>query len=333
VWLAGHEVRTSVCVGTAVAPDHGHESARLIRSAELALWKAKQDGPGHARLFLPDYDDELAARLKLERSIVDALENRRFLLHFQPLVDARADRLTGFEALLRLPDGKNGFVPPDVFIPVAEKMGLIDQIGAWVIGEACTTAAAWPEELTVAVNLSPAQFARGNVAAHVAAALAASGLTPQRLELEITESLLIEDTEAVMDQLARLKDLGAAIVMDDFGTGYSSLGYLWRFPFDKIKIDRSFLHAYDGDDATAEKIIRTIVALGHALRVRVNAEGVETERHAAFVRTIDCDEVQGFFYGRPMPASDVAATILARFRRQLQASPAAEPAASEALRA
>jgi len=201
-------------------------------------------------------------------------------------------------------------------------MGLISRIGALVLNNACATAASWPDPLGVAVNLSAAQFAAGNVVAHVARALAASGLRPGRLELEITESLLIEDTDLVLRQLEELKALGVGIVMDDFGTGYSSLGYLWRFPFDKIKIDRSFLHAFDSDEATAAKIIRTIVALGRALNVRVNAEGVETARHAEFVRGLDCDEMQGFYFGVPMPVEDLPAVILNNFGRRLPPRPA-----------
>jgi EAL domain-containing protein (putative c-di-GMP-specific phosphodiesterase class I) len=176
------------------------------------------------------------------------------------------------------------------------------------------------------VNLSPAQFASGDLIDHVAAALAQSGLKPDRLELEITESLLMEDTDAVLRQLGELKALGTSIVMDDFGTGYSSLGYLWRFPFDKIKIDRSFLRAFDDNDATAAKIMRTIVALGRALNVRINAEGVETERHAEFVRGLDCDEFQGFLFGVPMPRADLPGLILSNFSRRLTRATAA-PAA------
>jgi diguanylate cyclase (GGDEF)-like protein len=327
LWIAGQEVRLTVSVGVALAPAHGREAARLIKSAELALSKAKKEGAGRYRVFSPDLDAELYGRLKLEQAIFRATENEGFLLYFQPLFAASDGRINGFEALLRLPDGHGGFIPPSEFIPVAEKMGLISRIGAWVLTEACTTAMSWPEPISVAVNLSPAQFAAGDVVELVAYALKASGLRPDRLELEITESLLLQDTDAVLSQLAELKALGTAIVMDDFGTGYSSLGYLWRFPFDKIKIDRSFLRAFDNNDAAAAKIIRTIVALGRALGVRVNAEGVETERHAEFIRSLDCDELQGFYFGVPMPVADLPALILSNFGRRLHRALAApEPA-------
>jgi len=193
-------------------------------------------------------------------------------------------------------------------------MGLIDRIGTWVLEKACSTALTWPEHLMVSVNLSVAQFSGGNVATTVSRVLRQTGLAAHRLELEITESLLLHDTEAVLDELAALKALGVAIVMDDFGTGYSSLSYLWRFPFDKIKIDGSFMHALDSNDANAEKIIRTIVALGRSLRMRVTVEGVENSRQVGFVHMIDCDEVQGFFFGRPLPASELGRIILVDFR-------------------
>ena len=214
-------------------------------------------------------------------------------------------------------------MPPAEFIPVAESIGVIDEISAWVIRRACLTALTWPESLSVAVNLSPAQFAAGNVGGTVGQILRETGLAPERLELEITESLLLSDSENVLAELVELKNLGVSIVMDDFGTGYSSLGYLWRFPFDKIKIDRSFMSASARADGTAEKIIRTIVTLGHSLRMQVTMEGVETPEQAAFISEIRCDEVQGFFYGRPAPAAEVARIIMRDFReRATQPKPA-----------
>jgi EAL domain-containing protein (putative c-di-GMP-specific phosphodiesterase class I) len=205
-------------------------------------------------------------------------------------------------------------IPPSVFIPAAERMGAIDRLGAWVLLEGCAAAAAWPEHLTLSVNLSAAQFDNASVAAIVASALANSGLAASRLLLEITESLLIADRKNVTAELNKLKALGAKIVMDDFGTGYSSLSYLWQFPFDKIKIDGSFMHAFDVADVPAEKIMRTIIALGHTLGMRVCIEGVESERHAECARRLGCDEVQGFHFGYPMPTVDLPATILADFR-------------------
>jgi EAL domain-containing protein (putative c-di-GMP-specific phosphodiesterase class I) len=202
-----------------------------------------------------------------------------------------------------------------VFIPIAEELRLINKIGAWVLRQACRTAATWPEDLTVAVNLSPAQFSAGSVSDIVAAALKEAGLAPHRLELEITETLLLGDSAAIMAELHALKAMGAAIVMDDFGTGYSSLSYLWRFPFDKIKIDRSFMQGFNGSGRDARTVVKTIIALGRELNMRVTVEGVENARQAAFLDEVDGDQVQGFFFGRPVPASEVSANILADFRK------------------
>jgi EAL domain-containing protein (putative c-di-GMP-specific phosphodiesterase class I) len=185
-----------------------------------------------------------------------------------------------------------------------------------VVREACRTAMLWPRHLTVAVNLSPAQFATGSVSAMVAAALAETGIEPHRLELEITETLLLGNTEVIMSELQTLKEMGVAIVMDDFGTGYSSLSYLWRFPFDKIKIDRSFMQGFDGSRRDAETVVKTIIGLGRELNMRVTVEGVETAKQAAFLERADGDQAQGFFFGRPVPASEVAADILANYQQQ-----------------
>jgi diguanylate cyclase (GGDEF)-like protein len=312
--INGEEVRVTSGLGVAVAPDHGSDAGRLLKSADLALDRAKQDGPQRMRMFSADLDTALDTRLKYERAIKAAIEGDGFLLHYQPQFKNAGGELIGFEALLRLPTRDGGFIPPTAFIPIAETMGLIDRIGAWVLEKACSTALAWPEHLMVAVNLSAAQFSSGQVAATVSSVLRQTGLAAHRLELEITESLLLHDTEAVLNELAQLKALGVAIVMDDFGTGYSSLSYLWRFPFDKIKIDGSFMQALEGNDANAEKIIRTIVALGRSLRMRVTVEGVENSRQVGFVHMIDCDEVQGFFFGRPAPASELGRIILVDFR-------------------
>ena len=319
VRLNGQEIALSVGVGIAMAPDHGNDAERLIKSAELALAKGKSEGRGRIRIFSRDLDSELVKRLRLERAIDTALANNGFLLHFQPLYSEPGEVLTGFEALARLPNASGGFIPPIEFIPAAERMGAIGRLGAWVMTEACRTAANWPDALTVSVNLSAAQFAKESVADMVGAALATSHLEPSRLLLEITESLLLTDSEAIMAELGRLKALGAKIVMDDFGTGYSSLSYLWRFPFDKIKIDGSFMRGFDAKDSPAEKIVRTIATLGHTLNMRVCIEGVESERHAGYARLVGCDEVQGYHFGRPAAAVDVAAIILADFRKRTAA--------------
>ncbi len=312
----GHEIITTATVGIALAPADGSSPARLLKSADLALYRAKADGRNCVRFFLPEMDTELRARIELERMIRDAVLHDRFELHYQPLFEMSDRRLVGFEALVRLRKEDGALIPPMVFVPVAEDMRLIDKIGAWVLREACGTAATWPEHLTVAVNLSPAQFSAGSVSSVVAAVLKETGLVARRLELEITETLLLGNTETILAELHKLKAMGVAIVMDDFGTGYSSLSYLWRFPFDKIKIDRSFMQGFDGADRDAETVVKTIIALGRELHMRVTVEGVETAEHVAFLDKADGDQVQGFFFGRPAPAADVAALILADFRQQ-----------------
>jgi diguanylate cyclase (GGDEF)-like protein len=305
----------TVSVGVALAPADGTNPERLLKSADLALYKAKADGRNCIRFFAAEMDAELQARFELERVIGDAVLHDRFELHYQPLFEISERRLIGFEALIRLPAENGALIPPLVFIPVAEDLQLIDKIGAWVLREACRTAATWPEHLTVAVNLSPAQFVAGSVSDIVAAALKEAGLPAHRLELEITETLLLGNSETIMAELQLLKAMGVAIVMDDFGTGYSSLSYLWRFPFDKIKIDRSFMQGFEGSSRDAKTVVKTIIALGRELNMRVTVEGVETATQAAFLDKADGDQAQGFFFGRPVPASEVNADILADFQK------------------
>ena len=304
----------TVSVGVALAPADGTNPELLLKSADLALYKAKADGRNCIRFFLPEMDAELQARSKLESTICDAMLHDRFELHYQPIFEIPERRLIGFEALIRLPAEDGSLIPPLAFIPVAEDLQLVDRIGAWALREACRTAATWPENLTIAVNLSPSQFLAGSVSDIVAAAVKETGLATQRLELEVTETLLLGNSEAIMAELQTLKAMGVAIVMDDFGTGYSSLSYLWRFPFDKIKIDRSFMQNFDGSGPDAT-IVKTIIALGRELNMRVTVEGVETAVQAAFLDTVDGDQAQGFFFGRPVPASEVGAIILASFQK------------------
>jgi diguanylate cyclase (GGDEF)-like protein len=314
------EIIVTASVGIAVAPADGSSPERLLKSADLALYRAKADGRNCTRFFLPEMDAELQARLELERTVRDAVVHERFELHYQPLYQISDRHLVGFEALIRLRKRDGTLLSPLAFIPVAEDMRLIDKIGAWALREACGVAASWPEHLTVAVNLSPAQFLAGSISDTVTAALSATGLPARRLELEITERLLLGNSEAIMAELHKLKVMGVAIVMDDFGTGYSSLSYLWRFPFDKIKIDGSFMQGCDGVDRDAETVVKTIIALGRELHMRVTVEGVETAEQVAFLAQVDGDQAQGFFFGRPTPAGEVPASILADFR-QRQAVP------------
>jgi diguanylate cyclase (GGDEF)-like protein len=311
---------STVSVGIALAPADGNNPERLLKSADLALYKSKADGRHCIRFFRPEMDAALLERIELERTIRHAVLHDGFELHYQPVFQVSGRRLIGFEALIRLPAEDGRLIPPLIFIPVAEDLQLIDEIGAWVLREACRTAMLWPKHLTIAVNLSPAQFVAGSVSTIVAAALKEAGLEPHRLELEITETLLLGDNESVMAELRALKATGVAIVMDDFGTGYSSLSYLWRFPFDKIKIDRSFMRGFDGSGRDAATVVKTIIALGRELHMRVTVEGVETAKQAAFLDQVDGDQVQGFFFGRPIPASEISAGILTEFQEQQTAT-------------
>jgi diguanylate cyclase (GGDEF)-like protein/PAS domain S-box-containing protein len=322
----------TVSVGVALAPADGANPERLLKSADLALYKAKADGRNCIRFYLTEMDTELHTRFKLEATVRDAVLHDRFELHYQPIFEISERRLIGFEALIRLPAEDGTLIPPLVFIPVAEDLRLIDKIGAWVLREACRTATTWPESLTVAVNLSPAQFLAGSVSNLVAAALNETGLAAHRLELEITETLLLGNSEAIMAELQRLKAMGVAIVMDDFGTGYSSLSYLWRFPFDKIKIDRSFMQAFDGSGRDAKTIVKTIIALGRELNMRVTVEGVETATQVSFLDKVDGDQAQGFFFGRPVPASEVSAHILVDFQKRHPPAPPSATAPAGQLR-
>src|SRR3984893_13063441 len=278
---------STVSVGIALAPADGSNPQRLLKSADLALYKSQADGRNCIRFFRPEMDAALLARIELENTIRHAVLHDRFELHYQPVFEISGRRLIGFEALIRLPAKDGTLIPPLVFIPVAEDLRLIDKIGAWGLHEACRTAMLWPKHLKIAFNLSPAQFAAGSVSAIVAAALKETGLEPHRLELEITETLLLGDSEAVMAELRALKAMSVAIVMDDFGIGYSSLSYLWRFPFDKIKIDRSFMQGFDGSGRDAETVVKTIIGLGRELHMRVTVEGVETAKQAAFLEQVD----------------------------------------------
>jgi diguanylate cyclase (GGDEF)-like protein len=308
------EIVTTVSIGIAVSPAHGETSARLLKSADLAVYAAKAGGRDGTRLFSPDLDEAMQARLRLEKAIRDALEHETFVLSYQPIFELSSRRLIGFEALLRLHDASGTAIAPSTFIPVAEEMHLIGRIGAWVLRHACRTAATWPDNLKVAVNLSPAQFEEGDVCADVEAALRASGIAPGRLELEITEQLLFASDERNMAALARLKAMGVSVVMDDFGTGYSSLSYLWKFPFDKIKIDGSFMQDLAGTDARVATVVKSIIALGRELHMPVTVEGVESAEQLRFLDSADAQQVQGYFFGKPMPAADTAIAILEDLR-------------------
>jgi diguanylate cyclase (GGDEF)-like protein/PAS domain S-box-containing protein len=328
--LKEQTINATVSVGIALAPADGLNPERLLKSADLALYRAKAEGRNCIRFFQPEMDVEMQARCKLERIIRDAVTHDRFELHYQPLFEMSDRCLIGFEALIRLPTEDGTVIPPLEFIPVAEDLRLIGKIGAWVLREACRTAATWPDTLSVAVNLSPAQFSAG-FSGEVAAILNETGLTASRLELEITETLLLGNSQVIIAELHALKAMGVAIVVDDFGTGYSSLSYLWQFPFDKIKIDRSFMQGFDGHNRNAGTVVKTLIALGRELNMRVTVEGVETAAQAAFLDKIGGDLAQGYFFGRPVPGSEVSEHIFKDFQAR-HAVPSPPSAPEERLR-
>ena len=319
------EIRPTFTIGIALAPSDGVTAERLLKSADLALYNGKQAGRDCIRFFEPEMDQAMRTRIKLERIIRDAVEKSLFEVYYQPIFEMNSKRLVGFEALARLkaPDGTP--IPPDTFIPIAEELRLIDKLGAWVLNESCRTASSWPDNLTIAVNLSPAQFESGLIEKTVADVLKKTGLKPHRLELEITEILLLRNSAHVMETLKQLKATGVSIVMDDFGTGYSSLSYLWKFPFDKIKIDRSFMQSFEKSGRDVETVVKTIIALGRELNMRVTVEGVETAGQVDFLYNADADQVQGFFFGHPEPASKIGGDIL---KKSSQTGPAEAPAAA-----
>jgi diguanylate cyclase (GGDEF)-like protein/PAS domain S-box-containing protein len=309
--IDGIEVTVGASIGIALSPGDGESSEELMRNADMALYRAKSDGGGVHRFFEREMDLQAQRRRDMELDLRRAFANGEFELHYQPLVDIAADRISGFESLLRWRHPEKGMISPAEFVPVAEDIGLIVTLGEWVLREACTEAAKWPADIKVAVNLSPVQFRSRNLVQVVISALAHSGLSPRRLELEITESLFLAETAANLAILHQLRELGVSISMDDFGTGYSSLSYLRSFPFDKIKIDRSFVKDLVArTDCVA--IVRAISGLGRSLNITTTAEGVETTDQLDWLRAEGCNEVQGFLFSAAKPASEIA-ELLARF--------------------
>jgi len=309
--MDGVEIALSASIGIAMAPADGASSDALLRKADFALYRAKQDGRGTICFFEPGMDARQQARFAMEADLRAGLANNEFELFYQPLFDLKEDRVCGFEALLRW-NPAIGRVSPADFIPVAEDTGLIVPIGEWVLAEACTEAAAWPDDIKIAVNVSPVQFRSPFLVLIVQEALARSGLAAARLELEITESVLMANSDATLTTLHQLRELGVGISMDDFGTGFSSLSSLHSFPFDKIKIDQSFvrdLTATDGSGGNARAIVRAIAGLGSNLGMRTTAEGVETQEQLDRVRHEGCTEVQGYLLSRPAPAREVRRLI------------------------
>ena len=305
--IEGNQIVVGASVGIAMAPQDGTTTEALMKNADLALYRAKNEGRSVFKFFEIGMDEAIQKRRALEAGLRLALARNEFQLVYQPLLGLKHNRITCFEALLRW-ETAEGTISPADFIPVAEETGLIVPIGEWVLREACRTAAAWPSDVRIAVNLSAVQFKNKQLFELVDCALTEAGLDPARLELEITESLLLTDNAQTLKTLHRLRALGIRISMDDFGTGYSSLSYLRSFPFDKIKIDRSFISDLC-DKPDAAHIVRAVTGLGNSLGMATTAEGVETETEHQLIQDLRCSKVQGFYFGRPMAASDLAGYI------------------------
>ena len=321
-WAAEHgEYSIGCSIGVSLFPRDGDSAEKLLRCADAAMYKAKDIGRNTFHFFTPELDSAVSDRLEVANQLRRALERMEFVLHYQPRVDIASGRIVGAEALIRWNRPESGLTPPAKFIPVAEETGLIVPIGAWALAEACAQNKAWQAAglppLVVSVNLSPIQFRRAGLVRLVAGALEESGLEGRWLELELTESFIMQDAERINQAMGELKDLGVEIAVDDFGTGYSSLSYLKRFPVDRLKIDKSFVQdvTHDPDDAA---ISRAIISLGHSLNLRVVAEGVETREQMDFVREHGCDEIQGYFFSRPLDAEAFASLIADQMNGRLR---------------
>jgi diguanylate cyclase (GGDEF)-like protein/PAS domain S-box-containing protein len=309
--LDGHSVVIGATIGIAMAPGDGDDSEKLLKNADMALSRAKTDSRGTFSFFEAGMDARAQIRRKIELDLRDAIQNDVLQPYYQPFVDLKSGRITGFEALVRWPHPERGMVPPGEFIPIAEETGLINNLGVMMLRRACFDAALWPDDVRVAVNLSPAQFRTSNLLSIVMDTLKQSGLSPKRLELEITETLLLEKSSQVLASLHALRALGVRVSMDDFGTGYSSLSYLRSFPFDKIKVDQSFVRDLDAN-RDAQAIIRSIASLGMGLGVTITAEGVETEAELSCLRAEGCHEGQGFLFSRARPNAEVLLLLQAQ---------------------
>ncbi len=309
--IDGKTARIGLSIGIAVFPRNGNDAATLLANAEVALFRAKAVARGSVCLYEAEMDQQIRDRRALHQDLAGAIRNGELRLHFQPLVNVGRDgtrTVAGFEALTRWFHPTRGLVSPGVFIPLAEESSLIVEMGEWILREACREAASWPQPLQVSVNLSPAQFKHGDVVRMVHAILLETGLSPVRLILEITEGVLISDTERGLSLLRRLKALGVGIAMDDFGSGYSSLTYLQAFPFDKIKIDQAFVMNL-GRNPQSAAIVRAVIGLGHGLGITLVAEGVETQEQLAFLAGEGCDQMQGYYLGKPAPIAQFAALL------------------------
>jgi predicted signal transduction protein with EAL and GGDEF domain len=319
-------VSTDASIGIALAPQHGVDLDQILKNADLAMYAAKSAGRRTYRFFEPDMDAQVRARRILEMDLRQAIAYGGLEVYYQPCVSIQDNRITGCEALLRWRHSERGMISPAEFIPIAEDTGLINQIGEWVLSTACAEAATWPDDIKLAVNVSPVQFRSGTLALKIVAALAASGLAANRLELEITEAVLIRDDETALDILHQLRALGVRIALDDFGTGYSSLSYLQRFPFDKIKIDRCFVNDIADPDGSS-CIVQAVVTIAAARHMTTTAEGVETQQQLELLRALGCAEMQGYLFSPAKPAAEIRqlfqrerAPAATREHRQIPAS-------------
>jgi diguanylate cyclase (GGDEF)-like protein len=307
--IDGQQAVIGVSIGISVGPGDGSNPDKLLRNADLALYRAKSDGRGTLRFFEPAMDLQMQTRRIMEQDLRKALPGGEFELHYQPVVNLASKEISGFEALIRWNHPTRGLISPATFIPLAEEIGFIVPLGEWVIRQACATAAQWPDNLHVAVNISAMQFRSPGLMQVIVSALAASGLAPTRLEIEITESVLLYNKEATLAVLHQLRALGIRIAMDDFGTGYSSLTYLQSFPFDKIKIDRSFVKNIN-EDSSSLTIVRAVAALANGMGMTATAEGVETAEQLHSIASEGCTEMQGFLFSRPLPAAEIERQFL-----------------------
>ena len=313
--IDGHQIVTDISIGISVAPIDALDAEMLMRNADMALYGAKADGRGTYRFFEPEMNTRMKARRELEMDLRNALAGRKFELHYQPLVNLETKEVNAFEALLRWNHPVRGVISPADFIPIAEETGLIVPLGEWVLKTACTEAANWPDHIKIAVNLSPAQLNNRNLLAVVAEAIEQSGMSPHKLQLEITETVLLQNTFSTLSTLHELRKLGVQIALDDFGTGYSSLSYLRSFPFDKIKIDRSFIQDLsNGSEPVA--IVHAVANLAKCLNMTSTAEGVETQQQLDTLKAIGCTEMQGYLFSKARPAKEI--------RQFFGAGPAAE---------
>ncbi|MEO1115005.1 MAG: bifunctional diguanylate cyclase/phosphodiesterase [Pseudomonadota bacterium] len=308
--VSGHDLNIGACVGFAISGRDGRDLEELVRSADMAMYVAKNRGRRLTVGFCPSMRETRRERLKLEEELRYALARKdRFELYYQPIYRTADRSLIGFEALLRLQSRSGRFLPPDVFIPIAEEMGMMEEIGEWILQEACSETANWPSHLIVSVNLSTVQFSSGRLHGIVADALESARLAARKLQLEVTESVLVDIPESVLAQLSDLHDAGVKLSLDDFGTGFSSLNYLWRFPFDNLKIDRSFVSETGQKTRKSQAILNSIVSLSTTLGITTTAEGVETDEQMAVIEGLNCDFVQGFLLSHPIPRADLQAFI------------------------